>query len=96
MALAPAPAVAGRWRQIAAAPIGGRINAAVAWSGREVLVWGGFNGEARWGDGGAYNPATNRWRRLPKSPMAARTEPASAWTGGAASSTRTVSWPWSA
>lgn len=73
--------VGGRWRRIAAPAIGGRTDAAVAWSGREVLVWGGFNGEARWGDGGAYDPATNRWRRLPKSPLTARMAPASAWTG---------------
>lgn len=81
IALASGDPIAGRWRRIAAPSIGGRTDAAVAWSGNEVLVWGGFNGEARWGDGGAYDPATNRWRRLPKSPLTVRMAPASAWTG---------------
>ena len=81
IALVSGDPVAGRWRRIASPAIGGRTDTAVAWSGEEVLVWGGFNGEARWGDGGAYNPVTNRWRRLPKSPLTARMAPAAAWTG---------------
>jgi hypothetical protein len=79
--LASGEPVAGAWRRIAAPPIGGRTNAAAAWSGTEMLVWGGFNGTARWGDGAAFNPSTNKWRRLPKSPMTARMAPAAAWTG---------------
>jgi hypothetical protein len=75
------PQLDGRWRRIREAPIGGRTNAAVAWTGTELLVWGGFNGEARWGDGGAYDPAANTWRRLPKSPLSARMSPAHAWSG---------------
>ena len=31
------------------------------WTGKEVLIWGGYNGDQF---GGAYDPATDRWRRL--------------------------------
>jgi hypothetical protein len=75
------PELRGRWRRIREAPIGGRTDAAVAWTGAELLVWGGFNGRARWGDGAAYDPAANTWRRLPKSPLSARMAPAHAWSG---------------
>lgn len=67
------------------APIDGRTGAASAWTGTEVLVWGGigpggFNGTDR-ADGAAYDPRHRTWRVLAPSPLAARHDPAFAWTG---------------
>lgn len=67
----------GTWRRIADAPIRGREAAEAAWTGTEMLVWGG------WGrsDGAAYDPAADTWRILSPSPLEARESPASVWTG---------------
>ena len=46
------------------------IRAAVAWTGTEMLVWGGRVGDSFYYDGAAYNPATDTWRRLPSAPSA--------------------------
>ena len=63
------------WRPIPTAPVPARGFAGAAWSGREVLIWGGqpaLTTQARAftsvGRGAAYDPATNRWRALPLSP----------------------------
>ena len=57
-----------------------------AWSGREVLLWGGDggggqSGQAPVGRGAAYDPIANRWRALPLSPLRAKISPAAVWTG---------------
>jgi len=54
------------------------LGAAVAWTGKRLLVWGGKSA-----GGFAYDPATNRTATLPKSPLQAREDPAAAWTGRA-------------
>ena len=78
------------WKEIAASGLCGRYEAAVAWTGAELLVWGGENcaGGAcptfrspHLADGGAYRPATDSWRKLSRSPLAARSPAATAWTG---------------
>lgn len=60
------------WRRTSPAPIEGRLNPSVEWSGSEVLVWGGHrpDGTARH-DGAAYDPGTDEWRRLPAAPLTA-------------------------
>lgn len=90
---APLPAAAldllsGEWTCLPEAPVAARSGAAVAWTGQEVLVWGGgpvpWAGGAtsgRLGDGAAYHPASRSWRRLPPAPVAAGTPYASTWTG---------------
>jgi N-acetylneuraminic acid mutarotase len=70
-----------KWRRLSAAPLAGREAAATAWTGTELLVWGGTTGQAVMADGAAYDPARNRWRTMAGSPLAARTASASAWTG---------------
>ncbi len=75
-----------------AAPTG-RYRHSAAWSGREMLVWGGEGaGDVSLGDGGRYDPQRDVWR-----PMAAVGAPASteqagftcgelvAWGGGSTS-----------
>ncbi|MGH9280660.1 MAG: hypothetical protein ACRD12_21525 [Acidimicrobiales bacterium] len=76
------------WRSVAVAPLGGRFLAAVAWTGREMLVWGGDSCEGACdpaalrthADGAAYDPLADRWRSLPVSPLSPRFGSLVAWT----------------
>jgi hypothetical protein len=53
----------------------------VAWTGREVVGWGGgCCGDAQ-SDGSAFNPATGRYRVLPRTPLGAAQDALGAWTG---------------
>ena len=70
-----------RWRKLASSPLSGREAAATAWTGSEMLVWGGTTGTTLLADGAAYDPVKDRWRPLARSPLAPRTASASAWTG---------------
>jgi hypothetical protein len=72
----------GGWREIAPSPLAARVNPASAWTGHELLVWGGTtpSGTRRFDDGAAYQPATDSWRPLPAAPIDARA-PLSVWTG---------------
>jgi hypothetical protein len=66
------------WHVLPPAPAGGGL---VAWTGRELVGWGGgCCGDAS-ADGSAYDPATNTWRRLAHSPLAGSQQPLGAWTG---------------
>jgi N-acetylneuraminic acid mutarotase len=73
------------WRTIAPFPLKPRTAAAVAWTGRELLVWGGYRfnvGPVRFfSDGAAYNPVTDTWRVLPAAPISARAGHSTVWTG---------------
>jgi len=69
------------WWMLAAAPLEGRDDAATAWTGTELLVWGGHGREASLPDGAAYDPARDRWRPIAGSPLGAVGGSASAWTG---------------
>jgi hypothetical protein len=72
------------WRALPKAPITGRAWAATAWTGTEMLVWGGDDcgcGNPPTGGNAAYNPATNRWRPLAASPLAPSRTSAGVWTG---------------
>ena len=53
----------------------------VAWTGREMIGWGGgCCGDAFW-DGAVYNRVTNTQRKLARSPLAPAQQPIGAWTG---------------
>jgi Kelch motif len=73
----------GRWSTLPAAPIEGRTGAVAAWSGTEMLVWGGSsdNPERLHSDGAAFDPTRRSWRLLPAAPLSPRTGVASVWTG---------------
>jgi hypothetical protein len=79
-ASAPAP---GTWRRIAAAPIPPAGGMAAAWTGRQLVVWGGQSGDGRQpaGDGAAYDPGADRWEVLAPAPIAARFGATAVWTG---------------
>ena len=71
----------GRWTTLPPAPIVARSPAVTAWTGTQMLVWGGANGNTEYADGAAYNPTTRVWTKLPPSPLAARGGATSVWTG---------------
>jgi N-acetylneuraminic acid mutarotase len=73
----------GHWTALPPAPIAGRDGSTVAWTGSQMLIWGGTSadGEHMYADGAAYDPATDRWQTLPAAPLSARAGAASVWTG---------------
>jgi hypothetical protein len=76
----------GRWRLLAPAPLSGRQGQAAVWTGREMVVWGGYDDVSAHdfrvaGDGAAYDASSNMWRLLPPAPLSARTNSIAVWTG---------------
>jgi hypothetical protein len=73
-----------RWSDLPESPLRGRADVASAWTGSELLVWGGWDGGFRevpfFDDGAAFDPATGAWRLLAPAPIEARTA-FSVWTG---------------
>ncbi len=80
----------GRWGPLATASdvLGTRSGPAFAWTGKELLVWGGSGycgpdkAFARCGDGARFNPTDNQWRAMSTTDApSARTRAMFAWTG---------------
>jgi hypothetical protein len=72
------------WSTLPAAPITARTEMASAWTGLQLLIWGGAlgpQGDQLAGDGAAYDPTTKQWTKLPAAPISARSGMASVWTG---------------
>lgn len=75
------------WRQLP--PMGsGRRQAAMVWTGRRLLVWGGSQTAGAGlpvtpSRGLAYDPAANRWSQFPGAPLLGRLDPMAIWTGRA-------------
>lgn len=62
---APSAPVSGRWRAMTAAPIEPRLAPSSVWTGREVVIWGGYTPEGLpLTDGAAYDPGTDSWRSI--------------------------------
>jgi len=57
------------WRVTADAPIEGRYRPLAAWTGAELIIWGGWLSDREATDGAAYDPATDTWRLLPPAPL---------------------------
>jgi hypothetical protein len=62
-----------------------RTGAAQAWTGSQLLIWGGWSG---WSDeqpperdGIAFDVSSNTWGAIPPAPIPGRSFPASGWTG---------------
>ena len=68
------PGAAG-WARLPRAPIAPRSEYAAVWTGKEMIVWGGYSGNTQYGDGAAYDPATRTWTKLAAGPLPARTSP---------------------
>ena len=59
-----------------------RYQPLTAWSGKEVIVWGGSNSTVFLNDGALYDPATDRWRPMSTVGSIANVGPGSGvWTG---------------
>lgn len=71
------------WKVIAASPLGPLQDETLAWTGHDMLVWGGSNpsGPLSTHEGAAYDPRTNTWQVLPQAPIATRSDASAAWTG---------------
>ena len=78
------------WREMSPSSLCGRYDASVAWTGQELLIWGGEscagsscpNDQApHLADGAAYNATNDAWRTLARSPLTAREAAATVWTG---------------
>ena len=78
------------WREMSPTRLCGRYDASVAWTGRELLIWGGESCAGascpndlspHLADGAAYNAANDAWRTMAKSPLSAREAAATVWTG---------------
>ena len=60
-AMPPAAAGSASWTRIPRAPIAPRSEYGAVWTGKEMIVWGGYSGNTQYGDGAAYDPATRTW-----------------------------------
>jgi hypothetical protein len=74
-------ASASGWQPMAAAPIVPRGQAASAWTGTELIIWGGRTIDGELADGAAYDPATDTWRTIAAAPDGAAGPAVAAWTG---------------
>jgi hypothetical protein len=71
-----------RWRILPQAPIELRAGHIAAFTGKEMLLWGGGNASnPTLSDGAAYNPTTDSWRRISRSPLRGGVGYVGAWTG---------------
>jgi hypothetical protein len=66
------------WRRLPDPPTRHGI---AAWTGHELIGWGGGCCGDVSDDGSAYNPATNTWRKLASAPVSGQQSPIGAWTG---------------
>ncbi|MCD6023004.1 MAG: hypothetical protein K0R20_2714 [Actinomycetia bacterium] len=73
-----------RWEPLPPSPLAGRSDPAFAWTGRELLIWGGWDGGFRdppyFDDGAAFDPVAETWRMLAPAPIEGRSA-FSVWTG---------------
>ncbi len=73
------------WRPAAASPgvLPSVAKFGLAWSGKELFIWGGQIGYTPSGEGWIFNSESNAWESMPTDPATPcpRAEPSSAWTG---------------
>jgi len=70
------------WTRLPRAPIGPRSEYAAVWTGKEMIVWGGYSrNTTQYSDGAAYDPATRTWTKIAAAPLSARILPVAVWTG---------------
>lgn len=58
-----------------------RIDQRTVWTGSEMIIWGGNDGEAFYNDGARYNPINQTWATLPPSGLTGRSNHSAVWTG---------------
>jgi hypothetical protein len=78
------PRANGSAKLIDPGPLAARTGHSVVWTGSEVVVWGGWGdetGRQRYGDGAAYNLASQHWRKIAAAPLTPRQKHVAVWTG---------------
>ncbi|MGH3409556.1 MAG: hypothetical protein ACRDRJ_44735, partial [Streptosporangiaceae bacterium] len=72
-----------RWSKLPPSPLGQRDGSVVAWTGHELLEFGGYRHKHITGAGAAFDPATGRWHRIagPGSATMGFLGAPSVWTG---------------
>jgi N-acetylneuraminic acid mutarotase len=79
------------WTTISNTVLTGRFGMVAAWTGTEMLVWGGQDGMANYGDGARFNPATMTWTKIMATGApSARSFGTNAHIGGVWSGTRLI------
>jgi hypothetical protein len=68
------------WARLPRAPIAPRSEYAAVWTGKEMIVWGGYSNTTH-GDGAAYDPAIRTWTKIAAGPLTAQDLPVAVWTG---------------
>ncbi|MDQ4091374.1 MAG: hypothetical protein M3163_13885 [Actinomycetota bacterium] len=68
------------WQLMSPSPLNGRGGHRAVWTGRQMVVWGGFN-TTELNDGATYNPESDTWAQLPQSPLLTRQGQAMVWAG---------------
>ncbi|TMR95313.1 hypothetical protein EJK15_29045 [Nonomuraea basaltis] len=67
------------------APLAARTGHSATWTGSELAVWGGWNGDkarSRYlADGALYSPGTRSWRVMAKAPLSPRSDHLAVWSG---------------
>jgi hypothetical protein len=69
------------WTRLPRAPISPRSEYAAVWTGKEMIVWGGYSSTTQYRDGAAYDPATRTWTKIAAGPLAGQDLPVAVWTG---------------
>jgi Galactose oxidase, central domain len=69
------------WARLPRAPIAPRSEYAAVWTGKQMIVWGGYSNTDNYGDGAAYDPATRTWTKIAAGPLARRVGAMAVWTG---------------
>lgn len=76
---------ADRWMPLGPGPAGNRYNHTAVWTGEEMIVWGGVEGdsypERLLTDGAAYDPGSDTWRATAPAPLSPRERHVAVWTG---------------
>lgn len=66
-------------------PLSPRFHASAVWTGSQVIIWGGTEGNAepedRRSDGAAYDPLRDKWRFIADGLLDARARHLATWTG---------------
>ena len=71
----------GGWTVLPASDFDGREAAAVAWTGEQLIVWGGELSGLPAERGGILDPGLDVWFSMPPAPMAPRSGATALWTG---------------
>jgi hypothetical protein len=79
------PSLLGEPQAVSEAPLSPRESHTAAWTGDEMIIWGGQAGSdaqaETFGDGAAFDPASGTWRTIAPAPIGPRARHSAVWTG---------------